>query len=200
MEPQASSYSKAAHGAVPTGYGRIIRDEAGNIVDVQLAEEESGDPDVPVHAPLEDLPDPTQDEQLAPWVGLGSIPGSRRAEINDMHVVQGECSWTTIISFIIIVLSNFRHRPPVIAHARPVECCGDSLLSALEQMSTDEVRPKRFTSGGEMVSLRRLVQRHGQDVETMARDRKLNADQRTAGELRRAIERAGGFAELASVS
>lgn len=30
----------------------------------------------------------------------------------------------------------------------------------------------------------------------MARDRRLNADQRTAGELRRAIRKAGGFAAI----
>ena len=67
-------------------------------------------------------------------------------------------------------------------------------------MSTNDVRPKRFTSGGESGYLRRLVQKHGQDFGAMARDRKLNPDQRTAGELRRAIEKAGGFAELGSIS
>lgn len=87
---------------------------------------------------------------------------------------------------------------PVIAHAWPAEYCGDSLCPALEQMSTDEVRPKRFTSAGELASLRRLVGKYNRDVEAMARDRKLNSDQRTAGELRRAIEKAGGFAELSS--
>lgn len=69
---------------------------------------------------------------------------------------------------------------------------------ALEQMSTNEVRLKRFTSAGETTLLRRLVQKYGQEVEAMARDRKLNADQRTSGELRRAIEKAGGFMELGS--
>jgi nucleolar protein 16 len=41
--------------------------------------------------------------------------------------------------------------------------------------------------------LTRLVARHREDVEAMARDRKLNPDQRTVGELMRLIRKAGGF-------
>ena len=41
--------------------------------------------------------------------------------------------------------------------------------------------------------LRALVSKHGEDLEAMARDRRLNVDQRTAGELGRAIRKAGGF-------
>ena len=44
--------------------------------------------------------------------------------------------------------------------------------------------------------LSRLVGRHEKDVEAMARDRKLNPDQRTAGELMRSIRQAGGFESL----
>jgi nucleolar protein 16 len=44
--------------------------------------------------------------------------------------------------------------------------------------------------------LARLVARHGEDVEAMARDRKLNPDQRTVGELTRLIKKAGGFENL----
>lgn len=54
----------------------------------------------------------------------------------------------------------------------------------------------RFTSSGERGVLRQLVDKYGQDVEAMARDRKLNVDQRTAGELKRAIKKAGGFEGL----
>ena len=44
--------------------------------------------------------------------------------------------------------------------------------------------------------LRRLVAKYGEDVAGMAKDRRLNADQRTAGQLSRAIKKAGGFAQL----
>ncbi|KAI0934424.1 hypothetical protein AcW1_005951 [Taiwanofungus camphoratus] len=154
--PEASSSTKAPRASgVPKGYGKFTRDEEGNIVDVQLAEEESDmDQD---EEPLEDIPDPAQEEELAPWVGLGSRPKSRQMGSSDTHVVR-----------------------------------------VLEQMSTESVgaRPPRFTSTGEQVTLRRLVGKYDEDVEAMARDRKLNPDQRTAGELSRAIKKAGGFAEL----
>ena len=52
---------------------------------------------------------------------------------------------------------------------------------------------RRHTSKGERGVLRALVSKHGEDVEAMARDRRANVEQRTAGELRRAIRKAGGF-------
>jgi len=57
----------------------------------------------------------------------------------------------------------------------------------------------RFLSEGEAGYLRRLVGRHGEDVEAMARDRKLNPDQRTVGELRRLMKKAGGFENIVEI-
>lgn len=51
----------------------------------------------------------------------------------------------------------------------------------------------RHASTGELAYLDRLVQKYGDDIERMARDRKLNPEQRTAGELRRGLKRAGIF-------
>jgi len=56
----------------------------------------------------------------------------------------------------------------------------------------------RFTSKGEMIFLRKLMSKHGRDVAAMTRDRRLNRDQRTEGEIRRAIKKAGGFEKLAA--
>ncbi len=73
----------------------------------------------------------------------------------------------------------------------------DISYTELEQLSEARGGPvARHTSSGEQTTLERLVRKHGEDVEAMARDRKLNVDQRTAGELKRAIRKAGGFAEL----
>ncbi|KAI0273783.1 ribosome biogenesis protein Nop16 [Gloeopeniophorella convolvens] len=58
------------------------------------------------------------------------------------------------------------------------------------------VRMSRFSSKSEVAYLRRLVTKHGRDVEAMARDRRLNPDQRTGGELNRAVKKAGGFEKL----
>jgi hypothetical protein len=54
----------------------------------------------------------------------------------------------------------------------------------------------RFTSKGEMLFLQKLISKHGRDVTAMIRDRRLNPDQRTEGEIRRAIKIAGGFEKL----
>lgn len=157
--PEASSSSSSKPSdtsAIPKGYGRIIRDEDGNIVDVQLGEEES-EP-VPEEE-MEEIPDPADDEQQAGWVGLGSNPKSRQIDNGGTRVVQ-----------------------------------------ELQQLSETQSKRKRFTSAGELATLRRLVGKYKEDVEAMARDRKLNPDQRTAGELSRAIKKAGGFAELSKSS
>ncbi|KAL6309005.1 ribosome biogenesis protein Nop16 [Sparassis latifolia] len=156
--PEPSSSAAPASNSVPKGYGRIIRDEDGNIVDVQMGEEEAEE--TPADGMLDDLPDPTRDEQLAGWVGLGSHPSTQQ-------------------------LNNATITP---------------VVQALEEISkaSGSKRPPRFTSAGEAATLRRLIQKHKDDVESMARDRKLNRDQRTPGELHRAITKAGGFAALAT--
>ena len=61
----------------------------------------------------------------------------------------------------------------------------------LEALGAAGTRVARATSGGEARYLAALVAAHGDDVEAMARDRKLNPDQRTAGQLRRALRNAG---------
>ena len=68
---------------------------------------------------------------------------------------------------------------------------------ALQELSqSGEGKASRFSSRGELKTLRRLVSKYNDDVEAMARDRKLNVDQHSAGELRRAIHKAGGFSAL----
>ena len=70
-------------------------------------------------------------------------------------------------------------------------------LLALERLSEARAGPvPRFTSKGEAARLAQLVGKHGDDVEAMARDVRLNVEQRTAGELRRAIRKAGGAGAL----
>jgi len=70
--------------------------------------------------------------------------------------------------------------------------------TALTQALPDVFRGPvpRFTSKGEIIFLRKLISKHGQDVTAMIRDRRLNPDQRTEGEIRRAINKAGGFEKL----
>jgi nucleolar protein 16 len=64
---------------------------------------------------------------------------------------------------------------------------------ALEQLSSASGSSigLRHASAGEISYLSRLMARHGKDVEGMARDRRLNWEQRTAGELLRGLRRTG---------
>ncbi|EMD38494.1 hypothetical protein CERSUDRAFT_113665 [Gelatoporia subvermispora B] len=152
--PEASSSSPSSgSGAIPKGYGRIIRDEDGNIIDVEMGEEE---PEAaPEEEEIEAIPNPADDDQQAGWVGLGTHPRTRQIDNSGSRVVQ-----------------------------------------VLEHLSESQTGRKRYASAGEVATLGRLVQKYKEDVEAMARDRKLNPNQRTAGELSRAIKKAGGFAEL----
>ncbi|KAL4250415.1 Nucleolar protein 16 [Abortiporus biennis] len=135
-------------GGIPKGYGRIIRDENGNIVDVELGESEEEDEEERLP---EDVFEDSKEKGAAEWVAVGS-----RGDSSSTHVVQ-----------------------------------------ALEEMSQGGGgKMPRYTSLGELKTLRKLVEKHSDDVEAMARDRKLNVEQRTAGELRRAIQKAGGLSLL----
>jgi len=78
---------------------------------------------------------------------------------------------------------------------------GAAIVQSLEKFSSSSsTSGPRYTSSLETLYLSRLVRRHGEDVENMARDRRLNPEQRTAGELRRGIRRAGGTGLLLRAS
>ncbi|PIL23883.1 hypothetical protein GSI_13634 [Ganoderma sinense ZZ0214-1] len=151
------STQRAGANGVRKGYGKIIRDGEGNIVEVQLGEEdEAEEPVTQEEGVEEEIPDPRGDKGLAGWVGLGSDPVKDVGGERDTRVVH-----------------------------------------ALERLSESRGGPvPRFTSQGEQATLEVLVRKHGSDVEAMARDVRLNVDQRTAGELRRAIRKAGGVGAL----
>ncbi len=76
----------------------------------------------------------------------------------------------------------------------------DQFGIALEQISTPQTALRnlsfaisgvgaRHASAGEVVYLQKLVSKYGEDVERMAKDRKLNPEQRTVGQLRSALRR-----------
>ncbi|KAM0747361.1 hypothetical protein T439DRAFT_329095 [Meredithblackwellia eburnea MCA 4105] len=66
----------------------------------------------------------------------------------------------------------------------------------LEALAAREEKKTRFTSALEGDWLLALVDKYGDDVEKMVRDRKLNPWQKTPGEIKRAITKAGGFSKL----
>jgi nucleolar protein 16 len=74
------------------------------------------------------------------------------------------------------------------------------IYAELERLAASGVQLERFTSTGEKGYLDRLVTKYGSDVEAMARDRRLNPEQKTVGELNRAIRKAGGLGRLGMVA
>ncbi|KAG8733359.1 Nucleolar protein 16 [Ceratobasidium sp. 423] len=75
---------------------------------------------------------------------------------------------------------------------------GKGVVSALEKLSASGVKTQRHASMHEIVWLKELVAVHGTDIGAMAHDLKRNVWQKTPGELKRAINKAGGFEKLKS--
>ena len=71
-----------------------------------------------------------------------------------------------------------------------------SLTPALEALAATSAPVKRHTSVSEKTWLHHLVQKHGDDVAAMATDLKLNVWQKTQGEIKRMIKKAGGVEKL----
>ncbi|VDC05984.1 unnamed protein product [Peniophora sp. CBMAI 1063] len=140
---------------VPKGFGRIVRDEDGNVVDVVMDEEEEEEND-----------DVSADDRGGLVEDKASVIAPEAA------------SWVT----------GVQQHPD----ART------DVVEALEASAAMAKPVPRGTSKGERGYLERLVEKYGKNVDAMARDRKLNTNQHTAGELSRAIRKAGGFATLGS--
>ncbi|KDQ60655.1 hypothetical protein JAAARDRAFT_31624 [Jaapia argillacea MUCL 33604] len=145
---------KAINDAIPKGYGRIVRDEGGKILDVEFGQEE--------------------DE-------AESNSNKEEALIEDK--AWNDAGQTTQGRWLAIGQGN----------SEPAET---HVVFALEQLSSTGLSKTRHASSAEVVYLQRLVSKYGENTEVMARDRKLNVDQRTAGELARAIKKAGGTAKI----
>lgn len=64
-------------------------------------------------------------------------------------------------------------------------------------MSSSSKPVQRHSSTSEREWLSQLVAKHGDDYEKMSRDRKLNVWQKTPGEIKRMVRKAGGVDKLA---
>jgi nucleolar protein 16 len=156
----ANGESNASGTSIPSGFGQIMRDEAGNVIGVQFAEEDI---------------EPSRGD-------VGSDP----AAMQEVEIAPGATEkWVTDLG-----------PPRVVAGER------SSVIDALEKIASTSSNSSttlaipltgipRHTAGGERVYLQNLRDKYGDDVDKMAKDRKLNYQQRTCGELRRALRKAG---------
>jgi len=146
IEEERGDAESALGRGIRAVFGRIVRDEEGKVIRVELEEEEDVDQEMK-EVELDRV-------EMNEWVrNLGEEKGESR-----------------------VVQALERVSVKVKQDGRTMGI-GDG----------DGRRRKRHVSVGEAGYLRKLVQQHGMDVETMARDRKLNPEQRTAGSLRRAL-------------
>lgn len=148
---------------IPKGFARIIRDDQGNVIDVVMS----------AYDEAEDHPD--QPEEQAQ---------SAEPELEENE----DTPWGRPL-----VSRELETRLQKAAEPVPAK---SAALRQLEERTAEQSKIKaaslRFASSAEQDYLRQLVKKHGTDISAMAKDFKLNQDQRTAGQLRKAFARCGG--------
>jgi nucleolar protein 16 len=154
--PATLTSAEAGLSIIPRGFGRIIRDEFGNVIRIDIPEgEEIQDSEQNTELPEVDVDEKTMDD----WVGC----------------------------------LNKTHRANDAEDARRSSAQGTHPVVVLEKLSASGRVVPRHSSCGERSYLARLIQKYGDNYEGMTRDRRLNPEQKTVGELRRAVGKAGGL-------
>ncbi|KAL0947397.1 hypothetical protein HGRIS_013510 [Hohenbuehelia grisea] len=170
-----------APAAIPRGHARIVRDEAGNVLRVEYAAEDeeeeeqqqrrkTADKDMEGDVDMEAL-EPKLDERASrAWVGgLGTSTSTHKAVRGRVEKEEGGVVQALEKIGVRTSANNGRTISAPLSLAGP-----------------------RHASAGERAYLQRLVDKYGkEDVAGMARDRRLNGEQRTAGELGRSLKRIG---------
>ncbi|KAJ7184263.1 ribosome biogenesis protein Nop16 [Mycena filopes] len=146
---------------IPKGHGRIIRDAEGNVTRIEFAEEDADMPEI------HDDRDKTMEEletEMDPYLRQKWVTG-----LGGGKGVGGDGDVVEVLESISSTNHTF----------------ATTLSAAISGAGP------RHASGGEVAYLQRLLDTHGSDVERMARDRKLNPEQRTVGQLTRSLKRCG---------
>ncbi|KZP23623.1 hypothetical protein FIBSPDRAFT_858184 [Athelia psychrophila] len=155
VEVEAPAAGPSQPAAIPKGYGKIIRDAAGNVLRVELSEA------VDDHEPVQD-PDPNRAR-------------ARQAAENDKEEMRDPEMDSRVRAHWVTELGG-----------------GVKGGAALERLATGTPSSgPRHSSSLETNYLQRLVSKHQADVDAMARDRRFNPEQRTVGQLRRGLKKAG---------
>ena len=147
------------------GFGRIVRDDEGNVIDIIIDQEPE---------------DEVMDEENEKGVVEDEETGER--------VVEGKTDVVRCKSWNFCLSSLYKYQ---VASERPHT---DQI--ALEALAATSAPVKRHSSTSEHVWLEQLVSKYGDDTEAMSRDMKLNVWQKTSGEMKRMIKKAGGIAKL----
>jgi nucleolar protein 16 len=152
-EGGATTTTESGSSKLPSGFGRIERDEHGNIVRIVLADEDEEGNDPSSATPAQSTP---WGEPLADLLS----DSSSSEDVDD-----GSDKRTRVVE-------------PKTEFAATLE----KLATDYAEAARAEKKP-RHASAAETDWLRSLVEKYGDDVARMARDRKLNVWQKTEGEI-----------------
>ncbi|WFD38932.1 Nucleolar protein 16 [Malassezia japonica] len=124
--------------------------------------------------------------------GMARIVRNEQGEVVDIIEEDGEkdedaTPWGSAMNADEDEPANLVMLPPRL-HAKD----GES-VEALAKLAEEDRPVSRFSSSNEFAWLAELVHKHGDDIDAMVRDRHLNIWQKTAGEIRRALRKAGGI-------
>ncbi|CAA7267916.1 unnamed protein product [Cyclocybe aegerita] len=163
QQPAASTSTNSSppNTSVPSGFGRIVRDEAGNVIGIEMNEEE----------------DPQEEAMETDDFDLDGVDSHIDEDVRQRWAkgFPGNTSKNGQEGSIAEALESISATPT-----------GSTTLSLpLSGVGS------RHISSGEVKYLEPLVKKHGSNVEAMGRDVKLNPEQRTVGQLRRGLRKAG---------
>ncbi|KAG9093222.1 Nucleolar protein 16, partial [Ceratobasidium sp. 370] len=168
-QPAAPSATKpTSSNPIPQGFGKIIRDEKGAVLRIELPEEagqgQASGRDKGKARAVETWGDAMDDsdeetEKMIPtqasgWVRIGGNAPKQDTNPNGLGIGPKKG--------------------------------GKELVTALEKLSASGVKIPRHASAHEIVWLKDLIAAHGRDINAMAHDLKRNVWQKTPGELKRA--------------
>ncbi len=181
---------------MPIGFGRIIRDDAGSVIGVELNDDK---PDVQVDP--EDVDD--VDSRIDPdvrrkWVkdftqcATGITPQKSLLIKGEPHALDSilRCI-QSFMFFYAAIFCSCLVCVLMVCFSTELEDISASITGSTTLSIRLSGIGSRHISNGEVKYLDPLVKKHGGNLKSMAADLKLNPEQRTVGQLRRALRKAG---------
>ncbi|GAA6030625.1 hypothetical protein JCM8097_006244 [Rhodosporidiobolus ruineniae] len=206
-EPRASTSAAAPkkEEKLRPGMARIIRDEKGNVVSIVMGGDNGEEKEEKLKAPQrggedsegeedeeesDDEEEKAQEEVNTPW----------GAPMRDWSVTKAEEAPLAFeedeeMDEAEVDPKKTKQGIPLGGGVKKVAAKSD-VIRNLEQRAQFKHKVVRHTSQLELEWLVKLVAKYDDDIQKMARDRKANPLQRTPGELKRMINKAGGFEAL----
>ncbi|GAA5831574.1 hypothetical protein JCM11251_000754 [Rhodosporidiobolus azoricus] len=180
------------------GMARIIRDEKGNVVSIVMGDEHGGEVEEKLKAPQrggEDSEDEDEDDEEE--AEAEEEPSPWGAPMPDFSVTKAERAPMMEVDEDMAEAQPMKTKQgiPIGGGVKRV-AAKSAVVQELEQQASFTTKVVRHTSEFERDWLVSLVAKYGDDISKMARDRKANVWQKTPGELKRMIAKAGGVEKL----